>query len=63
MFKPFSVQHLPPPMYTLTGFDLATLKLQTPRWQAETEPLDFLLHQGNIVLYTGADQINGDFET
>jgi hypothetical protein len=50
-------------MYTLTGFDLATLKLQTPRWQAETEPLDFLLHQGNIVLYTGADQINGDFET
>jgi hypothetical protein len=26
-------------MYVLTGFDLATLKLEPPRWQAETMPL------------------------
>jgi hypothetical protein len=28
------------PPFTLTGFDLATHELQSPKWQAETIPLD-----------------------
>jgi hypothetical protein len=33
-----SLKRLPP--YTLAGFDLTTQKLKSPRWQAETIPLD-----------------------
>jgi hypothetical protein len=49
------------PPYPMTGFDLATRELQSPRWQAETIPLDLADIQGNgltLALRLTADSQN-----